>query len=75
MGHMLNAEEGLRPLTALLQVAVPECQCVFSSMLSSWYMVKDRQSKLIYLLYSWLVLHADFSAVDLTAYRPWWVAS
>ena len=42
---MLNAEEGLRPLIALIHVLLPECQCVFNSMLTDWYLVKDRQSQ------------------------------
>jgi len=42
---MLNAEEGVRPLIALVQVEVPHAQCVFTSMLNSWYLVKDRHSK------------------------------
>ncbi len=45
MGAMLNAEEGVRPLIALVQVELPEAQCVFTSMLNSWYLVKDRHSK------------------------------
>lgn len=45
MGAMLNAEEGVRPLIALVQVLVQEAQCVFTSMLNSWYLVKDRHSK------------------------------
>ncbi len=49
MGAMLNAEEGVRPLIALVQVEVPEAQCVFTSMLNSWYLVKDRHSKNVHL--------------------------
>jgi len=45
MGAMLNAEEGVRPLIALVQVEVPAAQCVFTSMLNSWYLVKDRHGK------------------------------
>ncbi|KAA6423013.1 MAG: Structural maintenance of chromosomes 4 [Trebouxia sp. A1-2] len=44
MGAMLNAEEGVRPLIALVQVEVPQAQCVFTSMLNSWYLVKDRHT-------------------------------
>ena len=44
---MLNGEEGVRPLMALIQVLQPECQCVFNSMLNNWYLVKDRQSECI----------------------------
>ena len=46
---MLNAEQGVRPLIALVQVEVPQAQCVFTSMLNSWYLVKDRHSKNIHL--------------------------
>lgn len=42
---MLNAEEGLRPLIALIHVLLPQCQRVFNSMLHNWYLVKDRQSE------------------------------
>ena len=45
MGAMLNAEEGVRPLTALVEVVVPQAECLLSSMLSTWYLVKDRHSK------------------------------
>ncbi len=45
IGSMLNAEEGLRPLTALVKVVVPHTQCIFTSLLNTWYLVKDRQSK------------------------------
>ncbi|KAL3150462.1 hypothetical protein ABBQ32_000288 [Trebouxia sp. C0010 RCD-2024] len=41
---ILNAEEGLRPLIALIQVLQPQCQCVFNSMLNNWYLVKDRHA-------------------------------
>jgi hypothetical protein len=42
---MLNAEQGVRPLIALVQVEVSQAQCVFTSMLNSWYLVKDRHSE------------------------------
>lgn len=42
---MLNAEEGVRPLTVLVEVVVPQAECVLNSMLSTWYLVKDRHSK------------------------------
>lgn len=42
---ILNAEEGLRPLIALIQVLQPQCQCVFNSMLNNWYLVKDRHGE------------------------------
>ncbi|DBA79041.1 TPA: hypothetical protein ACH3X1_008903 [Trebouxia sp. C0004] len=44
MGAMLNGEQGVRPLIALVQVHVPQAQCVFTSMLNSWYLVKDRHT-------------------------------
>ena len=43
---MLNAEEGLRPILELVQVKVPETQCVFNSVLHTWYLVRDRQGQL-----------------------------
>ena len=45
---LLNADEGMRPLIALVHVLQPECQCVFNSMLSNWFLVKDRQSECSY---------------------------
>lgn len=47
MGAMLNAEDGVRPLTALVEVVVPQAECVLTSMLSTWYLVKDRHSKAV----------------------------
>ena len=40
-----NAELGLCPVIALVEVTVPEAQCVLNSMLNTWYLVPDRQSK------------------------------
>ena len=48
---MLNAEEGLCPLIALIHVLKPECQCVYNSMLSNWYLIKDRQSECTFMLF------------------------
>ena len=42
---MLDAEEGLRPLLELIHVVSSDTQCVFNSMLRTWYLVKDRQGQ------------------------------
>ena len=64
---MLNAEEGFRPLVASVQVLQPECQCVFNSMLSNWYLVKDRQCEYTY----WLLLQDNVCAL---AWQDWHIA-
>ena len=45
VASMLHSEEGVRPLTALINVQRPDCQCLFNHMLNNWYLVKDRQSE------------------------------
>lgn len=42
---LLNAEEGVRPLTALLQVQQPAAQNLFEHMLGNWFLVKDCQGQ------------------------------
>ena len=42
---LLNAGEGVRPLTALLQVQEPAALALFEHMLGNWFLVKDRQGQ------------------------------